>query len=88
MSSHARLLPGFKAVSRVFWRQVVHLSPAGNCRIRVLQSTRGLQSDHRPVDKKLVEKLPLAGIRVLDLTRVLAGVGDFRFGGCELGMVN
>lgn len=32
------------------------------------------------VDKKTVEKLPLAGIRVLDMTRVLAGVGDFRIG--------
>lgn len=26
------------------------------------------------VDKKTIEKLPLAGIRVLDMTRVLAGV--------------
>lgn len=31
------------------------------------------------VDKKLVEKLPLAGIRVLDMTRVLAGVGNSLF---------
>lgn len=28
-----------------------------------------------PIDKKTIEKLPLAGIRVLDMTRVLAGVG-------------
>lgn len=27
------------------------------------------------VDKATIEKLPLAGIRVLDMTRVLAGVG-------------
>ena len=27
------------------------------------------------VDKQTIEKLPLAGIRVLDMTRVLAGVG-------------
>lgn len=28
------------------------------------------------VDKKLIEKQPLAGIRVLDMTRVLAGVSN------------
>jgi hypothetical protein len=27
------------------------------------------------LDRKAIEKLPLAGIRVLDMTRVLAGVG-------------
>jgi hypothetical protein len=27
------------------------------------------------VDKEAIDKLPLAGIRVLDMTRVLAGVG-------------
>lgn len=27
------------------------------------------------VDKETIDKLPLAGIRVLDMTRVLAGVG-------------
>jgi hypothetical protein len=31
------------------------------------------------VDKTTIEKLPLAEIRVLDMTRVLAGVGNFPF---------
>lgn len=32
---------------------------------------RGIASN---VDSKAVEKLPLAGVKVLDMTRVLAGV--------------
>ena len=36
---------------------------------------RGITSRHG-VDKQMVEKLPLAGIKVLDMTRVLAGVGN------------
>ena len=37
-------------------------------------SSRGNATLSNPVDKKTMEKLPLAGIRVLDMTRVLAGV--------------
>lgn len=40
---------------------------------------RGIANVNGQVDKKLVEKLPLAGIRVLDMTRVLAGVYDHSF---------
>ena len=41
---------------------------------RVWNARRG-NATAAKVDKKLFEKLPLAGIRVLDMTRVLAGVG-------------
>ena len=58
------------------WSSVA-AKPVRNC--RVWQQTRGLKTDS-PVDKKLLEKLPLAGIRVLDMTRVLAGVGDYLLG--------
>jgi succinate--hydroxymethylglutarate CoA-transferase len=43
--------------------------PARNNRIW----TRGIAATTK-IDKKAIEKLPLAGIRVLDMTRVLAGV--------------
>lgn len=48
--------------------------PVRNCRIWGLR--RGLKTG-AGVDKEVVEKLPLAGIRVLDMTRVLAGVRSF-----------
>ena len=44
--------------------------------------TRGIAATTK-VDKKAIEKLPLAGIRVLDMTRVLAGVGVFHIW-CEI----
>lgn len=43
--------------------------PTTNCKIW----KRG-NATANTVDKKTIEKLPLAGIRVLDMTRVLAGV--------------
>jgi hypothetical protein len=42
-------------------------------------SSRGNATASKPLDKKAIEKLPLAGIRVLDMTRVLAGVCSFPF---------
>jgi hypothetical protein len=44
-----------------------------------VRDARGNATASKPVDKKAMEKLPLAGIRVLDMTRVLAGVGNFHF---------
>jgi hypothetical protein len=55
------------------WRAAEAI-PARNCRIW----TRGIAATAK-IDKKAIEKLPLAGIRVLDMTRVLAGVGVFLF---------
>ena len=41
---------------------------------RVNEWKRGIATTRDAVDKSVVEKLPLAGIKVLDMTRVLAGV--------------
>jgi succinate--hydroxymethylglutarate CoA-transferase len=45
---------------------------ARNCRIWTRRNATAVK-----VDKKVIEKSPLAGIRVLDMTRVLAGVSAF-----------
>ena len=58
-------------------------SPAGRIATRTLQSWRRNITTKGDVSKQMVEKLPLAGIKVLDMTRVLAGVRD-RFGEVEL----
>jgi succinate--hydroxymethylglutarate CoA-transferase len=61
----------FGALSRLaprpHLRGYTPISQLGICRRHI--ATRD------PVDKQVDEKLPLAGIRVLDMTRVLAGVG-------------
>jgi succinate--hydroxymethylglutarate CoA-transferase len=51
-------------------------SLTGRSSIRITQAWRRNNSTTNNVDKQVVEKLPLAGIKVLDMTRVLAGVGD------------
>jgi hypothetical protein len=48
--------------------------------IRSTQAWRRSISTTQTVDKQAVEKLPLAGIKVLDMTRVLAGVSDHCIG--------
>ena len=49
-------------------------TPATCWRRRIATNTAGSRRDG--VDREAIEKLPLAGIRVLDMTRVLAGVGN------------
>lgn len=75
MNSCSKLVARSAVPRAARWNLAVG-SPARNC--KSWGQRRGLQTGK--VDKKLMEKLPLAGIRVLDMTRVLAGVGCFLFG--------
>jgi succinate---hydroxymethylglutarate CoA-transferase len=70
--------------SRVFWRSAI-ARPAQKRPVSGFEVRRGTQwvqqrmlSTESKVDKEIIEKLPLAGIRVLDMTRVLAGVSIAR----------
>lgn len=65
----------FRAVARA--APHAYLQPtAGRVATRTLQSRRRNIATKSNVSKQMIEKLPLAGIKVLDMTRVLAGVCD------------
>lgn len=54
-----------------------YLQPiASRIATRTSQSQRRNIATKSNVSKQMVDKLPLAGIKVLDMTRVLAGVCD------------
>ena len=58
-----------KAAQRAHFRHA-----ANRIASRTSQTWRRNIATKSDVDKQMVEKLPLAGIKVLDMTRVLAGV--------------
>ena len=58
-----------KAAQRAHFRHAAHRIAS-----RTSQTWRRNIATKSNVDKQMVEKLPLAGIKVLDMTRVLAGV--------------
>jgi succinate--hydroxymethylglutarate CoA-transferase len=63
----------FGAIARAALR--VHCRcPASQVAARTSQLCRRSIATKSDVNKQMIEKLPLAGIKVLDMTRVLAGV--------------
>jgi hypothetical protein len=65
----------FEAVARAAPHAYLRF-PASRVATRTSQSWKRNITTKNDVSKQMVEKLPLAGIKVLDMTRVLAGVCD------------